>query len=38
MGSTRRSFTEEYKAQAVVLVIDDHRSIAEVAGHIGVTR
>ena len=36
MGSTRRSFTEEYKAQAVVLVIDDHRSIAEVAGNIGV--
>ena len=26
MGSTRRSFTEEYKAQAVVLVADDHRS------------
>ena len=36
MGSTRRRFTEEYKAQAVAFVIDDHRSIAEVAGNIGV--
>lgn len=36
MGSTRRRFTEEYKAQAVAFVIDDHRSIAEVARNIGV--
>jgi transposase len=36
MGSTRRSFTEEYKAQAVAFVIDDHRPIAEVARNIGV--
>jgi cytosine deaminase len=31
MGSTRRSFTEEYKAQAVNFVIEDHRPAAEVA-------
>jgi transposase len=36
MGSTRRRFTEEYKTQAVAFVIDDHRSIAEVARNIGV--
>ena len=36
MGSTRRSFTEEYKAQAVAFVIDDRRSVAEVARNIGV--
>lgn len=36
MGSTRRRFTEEYKAQAVGFVIDDHRSIAGVARNIGV--
>ncbi len=36
MGSTRRSFTEEYKAQAVGFVIDDHRPVAEVARNIGV--
>jgi transposase len=36
MGSTRRSFTEEYKAQAVAFVIDDHRPVAEVARNIGV--
>lgn len=36
MGSTRRRFTEEYKAQAVAFVIDDRRSIAEVARNIGV--
>ena len=33
MGSTRRSFTE---GKAVTFVIDDHRSIAEVARNIGV--
>ena len=36
MGSTRRQFTEEYKAQAVAFVIGDHRPIAEVARNIGV--
>jgi transposase-like protein len=36
MGSTRRSFTEEYKSQAVAFVIDDHRPVAEVARNIGV--
>ena len=36
MGSTRRSFTPEYKANAVSLVIDDGRAIAEVARSIGV--
>lgn len=35
MGSTRRRFTEEYKAQAVAFVIDDHRPVAEVARNIG---
>jgi transposase len=35
MGSTRRSFTEEYKAQAVSFVIDGGRSVAEVARNIG---
>lgn len=36
MGSARRRFTEEYKAQAVAFVVDDNRSIAEVARNIGV--
>jgi transposase len=36
MGSTRRQFTEEYKEQAVGFVIDENRSIAEVARNIGV--
>jgi transposase len=36
MGSTRRSFTEKYKAKAVTFVMDDHRSIAEVARNIDV--
>jgi transposase len=36
MGSTRRSFTEEYKDEAVKFVIEGHRSIAEVARNIGV--
>ena len=35
MGSTRRSFTEEYKEEAVTFVIDGGRSIAEVARNIG---
>jgi transposase len=36
MGSTRRSFTDEYKANAVDLVVNDGRAIAEVARSIGV--
>lgn len=36
MGSTRRRFTEEFKAQAVAFVIDDGRPIVEVARNIGV--
>ena len=36
MGSTRRSFTEEYKQKAVSFVVDDHRSMAEVARNIDV--
>ena len=36
MGSTRRSFTEEYKEHAVSLVIEEGRAVAEVARNIGV--
>ena len=36
MGSTRRAFTEEYKASAVEFVINDGRTIADVARSIGV--
>ena len=36
MGSTRRSFTEEYKEEAVNFVIEGGRSVAEVARNIGV--
>lgn len=36
MGSTRRYFTEEYKASAVALVLEDGRGIAETARNIGV--
>ena len=36
MGSTRRSFTGEYKEQAVAFVIDGNRSVADVARNIGV--
>lgn len=35
MGSTRRSFALEYKEQAVAFVLDEGRSIAEVARNIG---
>ena len=35
MGSTRRNFTEEYKRQAVELVVDGNRTIVEVARNIG---
>jgi transposase len=36
MGSTRRTFTDEYKQQLVAFVIDDGRSIASVAKNVGV--
>ena len=36
MGSTRRSFTDEYKASAVAFVIDEGRPVAEVARNIDV--
>ena len=36
MGTTRRSFTAEYKASAVSLVLEYGHSIAETARNIGV--
>lgn len=36
MGSTRRKFTQEYKAEAVELVINSGRSVAEVARNLGI--
>lgn len=36
MGSTRRAFTAEYKANAVALVIEGGRTNADVARNIGV--
>ena len=36
MGSTRRSYTPEYKAQSVAFVLDSGRPVAEVARNIGV--
>jgi|SRR5680860_1878779 len=36
MGSTRRSFTDEYKDEAVRFVIEGGRPVAEVARNIGV--
>ena len=36
MGSTRRSFTAEYRAEAVNFVLDGGRTITEVARNIGV--
>jgi transposase len=36
MGSTRKSFTEEYKRNAVSLVLEEHRTVADVARGIGV--
>lgn len=35
MGSTRRGFTEEYKAEAVKFVLEGGRSAREVARNIG---
>lgn len=36
MGSTRRSFTDEYKASAVAFVLDEGRPVVEVARNIDV--
>ena len=36
MGSTRRKFTQEYKAEAVELVINSGRPVAEVARNLGI--
>ena len=36
MGSTRRRFTPEYKAEAVQFVISSGRPIAEVARNLGI--
>jgi transposase len=36
MGSTRRSFSAEYKAQAVAYVLEEGRSRIEVARNIGI--
>ena len=36
MGSTRRRYTQEYKAEAVELVINSGRPIAEVARNLGI--
>lgn len=36
MGSTRRSFTDEYKVEAVAVMIGGGRPVAEVACSIGV--
>ncbi|MDR1450493.1 MAG: transposase [Propionibacteriaceae bacterium] len=36
MGSTRLGLTEEYRENAVSLVIEDSRTIAEVARSIGI--
>lgn len=37
MGSSRRRFSEEYKSEAVRLVIDSGRSIADVAKSLGIS-
>ncbi len=36
MGSSRRRFTEEYKAEAVQYVISSGQSVAEVARNLGI--
>ena len=36
MGSTRRRYTQAYKAEAVELVINSGRPIAEVARNLGI--
>lgn len=36
MGSARRKFTDSYKAEAVELVVDSGRPIAEIARDLGI--
>jgi transposase len=36
VGSSRRNFTPEYKAEAVRLVLDSDRSISDVAKSLGI--
>nr|WP_241251423.1 transposase [Candidatus Protofrankia californiensis] len=36
MGSSRRKFTQEYKTEAVRLVLDSGRSVADVAKSLGI--
>lgn len=36
MGSTRRKYTPEYKAEAVELVINSGRPVAEIARDLGI--
>lgn len=36
MGRTRRSFTKEFKLEAVRLVIEEKRSISQVARELGI--
>ena len=36
MGSARRKYTEEYKAEAVELVVNSGRPIAEIARGLGI--
>lgn len=36
MGATRRRFTDEYKANAVALVLDEGKTVAETARNIDV--
>lgn len=35
-GRARRSFTDEFKADAVALVLDEDRKIVDVAGSLGI--
>ncbi len=35
MGSTRKNFTDEYRAEAVAFVLEGGRTIAEVSRNIG---
>ena len=37
MGSTRRSFTDEYKRDAVALIVDGGRTVAEVSEKLSIS-
>lgn len=37
MGTTRRKFTDEYKAEAIELVISSGRSVPEIARNLGIS-